>query len=425
MRKILSTLMICVFTISMLGGCSSIKKDDNVVNISMLSSKPELEEQLKNVINEFTKENSDINVKLVKYNQSGTYIDKLKSMDENKTTPTISLVDTSHVEQFKENSVDLSSEEWVKDISGNVSDLAKNDDGNIVAFPFSIEGVGFIYNKKVIQDAGIDLSKINTIDSLEEAFKKVEAIGKKALVITNEEWSLGDHFMSTFYAADIKSTSFTEEQYFSNLMDTDLKNNKVLNGLINTFDIMKKYNIYASNPLAPSYDRCSELLGKGDVGFWYMGNWASQSILANNVNNSEFGFLPVPISNTSSDFGNNEIALGVTKYMIIDSKNSSEEQQEAAKKFLNYLVYSEKGNKFMSEEAHIIPCFSNIKVNSSDSFISEIIKYRDSGKNMELLNSYLPQDNSKVIGNAVKKYLNNEINREKLIDIIIDYWNTH
>ena len=90
-----------------------------------------------------------------------------------------------------------------------------------------------------------------------------------------------------------------------------------------------------------------------------MGNWASQSILSNSNGNSDFGVIPVPISNNDSDYGNNEVVAGVTKYFIID-KNKSAAQQEAAKKFLNYLVSTERGNKFLVEDCGIITAFNNI-----------------------------------------------------------------
>lgn len=251
----------------------------------------------------------------------------------------------------------------------------------------------------------------------------MEAIGKNSLIITNEEWSLGDHFLSTIYSVET-SEGDSVDTYFNELKNgnIDLKNSNTLNGLIDTFDLMKKHNIYAENPLSPSYDKCAEIIGKGDVGFWYMGNWASQLILTNSSGNDEFGFIPVPISNNASDYGNNEITLGVTKYMVIDKNNNSAEQQEAAKKFLNYLVYNKNGNKFLVEGAGVIPAFNNIKITQNDPLVQEIIKYREDGKTMELMNSYLPSNNSQIVGEALKKYLNNEINRDELTNEIQEFW---
>ena len=211
---------------------------------------------------------------------------------------------------------------------------------------------GFIYNKKIIDEAGINPDKIRTISDLEEAFKKINAIGKGSLIITNEEWSLGDHFLAISYGADVKKKGTDNKSYFENLRRNteSIKDNEILNGLLDTFDIMKKYNIYSDNPLAPSYDKCAEMLGSGEVGFWYMGNWASPNIITAGEGNTDFGFIPVPISNNSSDNG---IAVGITKYFIVN-KNSSDKQIEAAKRFLNYLVYDEHGNKFIKiGRAHV------------------------------------------------------------------------
>lgn len=420
MKKISYICLVGILSL-LLTSCGT-HSDDNIVNISILNSKPEISANLDNAIKEFTKENNNINIKIVKYSQTGSYTEKLNSLKASNNMPTLSLVDSAHLRDFKDIGADLSSEQWINDISGGVTDSSKNDNGEIIAFPFSTEGIGFIYNKKVIDEAGIDINSINTISALEDAFKKINSIGKNALIITNEEWSLGDHFLSTFYSVDSKDFD-SINSYFENLKAQagSLNQNANLNGLIDVFDIMKTYNMYSDSPLTPSYDKCAEVVGKGEVGFWYMGNWASQNIMNSSSGNKDFGFIPVPISNNASDYGNNEISMGVTKYFIIN-KNSSIEQQEAAKQFLNYLVYNENGNKFLVEECGIIPAFNNINITQNDPLFNELIKFRDSGKTTELMNIYLPANNSQILGSALKKYLNNEISREDLIQQISDFW---
>lgn len=420
MKKISYICLVGILSL-LLTSCGT-HSDDNIVNISILNSKPEISANLDNAIKEFTKENNNINIKIVKYSQTGSYTEKLNSLKASNNMPTLSLVDSAHLRDFKDIGADLSSEQWINDISGGVTDSSKNDNGEIIAFPFSTEGIGFIYNKKVIDEAGIDINSINTISALEDAFKKINSIGKNALIITNEEWSLGDHFLSTFYSVDSKDFD-SINSYFENLKAQagSLNQNANLNGLIDVFDIMKTYNMYSDSPLTPSYDKCAEVVEKGEVGFWYMGNWASQNIMNSSSGNKDFGFIPVPISNNASDYGNNEISMGVTKYFIIN-KNSSIEQQEAAKQFLNYLVYNENGNKFLVEECGIIPAFNNINITQNDPLVNELIKFRDSGKTTELMNIYLPANNSQILGSALKKYLNNEISREDLIQQISDFW---
>ena len=422
MKKILSICILCFLSISMLSGCSK-SQDNGVVNISILCSKPEITSYLENAISEFSKENEDINIKIVKYNTSNSYYNKLIDMYEMGNAPTITMLSSAHIKDISDRFVDLSSEKWVKDIIVDMPNMTKNDDGKLVAFPFSIEGAGFIYNKNVINEAGIDINSINTIESLEEAFKKIESIGKKGLIITNEEWSLGEHFLSTAYSIDSNKYD-NKEEYIESLKNGNIsiKDNASINALIDTFDVMKKYNMYSEGPLIPSYNKCAEVMADGKVGFWYMGNWVSQMLLAENSIGDEFGFIPVPVSNDSSAYGNDKIVLGVTNYFAIDKENNSKEQQEAAKRFLNWLVYNEKGNDFMIKDAGVIPAFKGMDTVEGDPLFDEIVKYRDNKKTMEFMNSYLPGNASEVVGKGLKSYLNNEINREQLLEIIQNFW---
>ena len=422
MRRIISLCILSLLSISMLSGCSKSEKN-GVVNISILSSKPEITVYLENAIDEFTKENEDINIKIVKYNTLSSHYNKLMDMYQSKNAPTITMLSPAHISDISNNFVDLSSEDWAKDIIVDIPNMVKNNEDKLVAFPFSTEGAGLIYNKKVIQEAGIDVNSINSIASLEEAFKKVEAIGKKGVIITNEEWSLGEHFLSTAYASD--SSKFDNKQeYIDGLKNgsISIKDNANINGLIDTFDIMKRYNMYSDSPLTPSYDKCGEVLANGEVGFWYMGNWASQMLLGENSTGDEFGFVPVPTSNESSSYGNDKIVLGVTNYLVIDKENNSKEQQEAAKRFLNWLVYNEKGNDFMIKDAGVISAFNGMDTVEGDPLVDEIVKYRDNNKTMEFMNSYLPGNASEVVGKGLRSYLNNEINRDELLEIIQNFW---
>ena len=58
---------------------------------------------------------------------------------------------------------------------------AANVGGKQVGVPSTAEAFGLLYNKKVIKDAGIDVTKIKTRTDLEAAFKKVQSKGKKAI----------------------------------------------------------------------------------------------------------------------------------------------------------------------------------------------------------------------------------------------------
>ncbi len=209
MRRIVTLCIICIFTLSLLTGCgnsadnnvinisilnskpeiadaletalSEFEKenediriktvitgcgnsaDNNVINISILNSKPEIADALETALSEFEKENEDIRIKTVKYSQSSSYTNKLEAMASADNAPTLTIVDAAHISAFSDICLNLSTEKWVNDISEGISNIVKNDKGEIIAFPFSTEGAGFIYNKKVIDEAGIDQQKVQDL----------------------------------------------------------------------------------------------------------------------------------------------------------------------------------------------------------------------------------------------------------------------
>lgn len=403
-------------------GCSLESTNVDGVNITFLSSKPEIEIELQEVVEQFTAVNEDAEVKLVQYSRASTSAEKLNSLRANQNMPTMTLIDPNYIQEIADESVSLNEEPWLETLAVELPDIAYNSNNELIAFPFTVEGVGLIYNKKVIQEAGINIDAIKTQEALEDAFKKIEATGKKAIAIANETWSLGDHFMATGYSASQTGEGATS--YFDKLSKGQIKieTSAQIQGVLDTFEIMKAYNIFKEAPLFPSYDKCAEVMAKGQVGFWYMGNWAYNDIISKSDGNVELGMIPLPISNNPQDEANNKIATSVTKYIVIDQANNSPEQQEMAKRFINWMMTSEAGHKFLIEDAKVIPAFSNLELKDTNDLIDSVMNYQEKQQTMQMLNAYLPQENSNVIGNALRKYLNNEINRQELNQAIQDFW---
>ena len=421
MRRLTRMLSVAFLGASLVG-CGQTIDEENIVNISILNSKPELQSVFETAIDEFEAAYPDIRVKMVKYNQSQAYQEKLISMQEYGNTPTMVLMDPAHINFIKEDTISLNDEAWTEHVALELSEVAKNDEGELIAFPFAFEGIGFIYNEDVLNEAGVDPSQINSLSKLEEAFKKIEAIGKGALIVANEDWSLANHFLPIAYSVQGNEGEHNAD-FIEGLKNgtVDLKTNTYMNGLLDTFDVMKKYNIYNDAPLLQTNSKCAELLGKGEVGFYYMGNWASSEILAHTAHGTNYGFVPVPISDNSKDYGNHQITA-VIKYLVVDGSHNSPEQQEAAKKFINWLVFEEAGQKFMVDEAKVIPGVDNNEREVTDPLMQSIMKYQKEGNIIELNNADLPDHNAETIGLYLRDYLNNKMDRTTLLEQIQAHW---
>jgi len=403
---------------------SSEGSSSESVKITLLNSKSEINSQLEQAAKDFHAENPNVTLEIVPVGSGQSPFEKASALYASGSPTTMMMLDTGDVEKFKDRVLDLTSESWMKDVVEN-STAATTFDGKNYAFPFSIEGYGFIYNQNVLDQAvggTFDPKSVQTTAQLDELFQKIAATGKSPLIISPMDWSLGAHYLALAYGGQSPDRTKVD-QFITDLKagQVDLASNAVFSGLMDTFDLMKTYNIDKASPLSGTYERGPEVLGKGEVGIWFQGNWAWPQISSFDTADGKYGFLPVPVSNNADDFGNTQISAAVSKRILLDKEKSTPAQQEAAKKFLDWIVYNEKGQDFLVNQASIIPAFSNITLEPTDPLGKSISEYIKAGKIEESM-STLPADHWSKLGASMQKYLANVIDRAGLASEIQAYW---
>jgi raffinose/stachyose/melibiose transport system substrate-binding protein len=427
--KIMTIMLTLALGVSIFTGCgstssSSSSSADQKVTITLLNSKGEIETQLEDEAKAFTKVNPNITVQVMPVG-SGTTFQKLSSMYAAGNAPTIQMNDPGDVAKFKDKYIDLSSQKWVNDADDGALDVTKIG-GKMIGFPVCTEGYGLIYNKAVLDKAvggSFDPTTIQTRSDLEGLFKKIQATGVDALDISPLDWSLGNHFLPISYSD--QSNNFNDVATFiKNLQagSVDLTSNVPFNGLMDTFDMMKNYNHDKKDPMAGTYDNATQFISKGTIGTWFMGDWAWPDLQKAGAT-GQFGFLPLPISNNASDYGNTQIPVGVTKFMSIDGSQNSKAQQAAAEKFLSWMVYSKTGQDYMVNKESMIPPFKNITITPQNPLAKSIQDYVKAGKTLEFMTT-LPSDHYSVLGADMQKYLAGKEDRKTLETNIQNYWKT-
>ena len=254
----------------------------------------------------------------------------------------------------------------------------------------------------------------------EALFKKIEASGANALVVALGLVVRPPLFGNLLFTQSTDSAAIDEFLVKLREGKANLAANKQFNGLLDTFDVMKN-TMLIRDPLSGTHDRGSELLGLGEVGLWFMGNWAWPNIKDFDTADGQYGFLPVPVSNNPRDYGNSQVPVGVTKYFIVDGEQSTKAQQKAAKDFLNWLVYDAKGQEFVVNQANIIPAFKNVSVEPNDPLARSLLEYVANGQTLEFI-TQLPADHWAVLGASMQKYLAGVIDRKGLTNEIEQYW---
>jgi raffinose/stachyose/melibiose transport system substrate-binding protein len=431
--KLLSLVLSTVLATSVLAGCASKESKSansgqtgsaKEVKITFLNSKGEIQSQMEDAAKAFTKDNPNIQVEVIAAPAGGSPFEKVTSMYASGNAPSLSMLDPGDILKFSDKFLDLTNEKWVADAADKSLDVVKTNDGKVMAFPVTVEGAGIIYNKNVLDKAGVDPKAIKTTKDLEDAFNKVKAQGVDPVAVAPMDWSLAGHLLPIAYATQSKDSKeiskFLEDLKAGKV---DLTQNKQFNGVIDTFDVLKKYNVDSKDPLAGTYENDQQLIGSGKVGFWFMGNWAWPQIKDFAGDNSNFGFIPVPVSNNAGDYGNAGIPVGVTKFIGVDKANNNEEQQAAAKKFLEWLVYNSTGQDILVNKANVIPAFKNITLEPNDPLGKSIKSYMNSGNTIQFM-TIMPPDHWKLVGASMQKYLADKVDRAGLAKEVQDYWKT-
>jgi raffinose/stachyose/melibiose transport system substrate-binding protein len=388
------------------------------VKITILNSKAEIHNQMTEAAQLFMSANPDIEVEVISTTQDQSPVERASALYASGTPATLTMLDTGDIEKFADKALDLSNEKWVADLAQPFL-----VDGKTISFPFAVEGYGLIYNKEVldkVSGGSFDPASINTTAKLEALFQKIEQAGIVPLYIGSMDWSLGNHFLAIAYATQPD----TDVKGFIEVLKqgkADLVNNPSFNGLLDTFDVMKRYNGGKDDPMAVNYEQSTAMVAKGEAAMTFNGNWLITELLKSNPE-GEYGFVPVPISNNEGDHANSSVAVGATKQFFLDAEKSTPAQQEAAKKFLNWLVYEAEGQDFLVNKANVIPAFKNINLELNNSLAIAINQYNLSGKSIEFAGNFVPGDHWKVLGASMQKYLADKADRATLAAEIEDYW---
>lgn len=400
-------------------GTKKDSKSSDQVTIVVTNGKGEIDAQFKKAAEDFMAANSDIKVE-VNSSAVGDTLNVFDKLTASGKTVTLAMFEPfAALNKYKDVGIDLSNEKWVAETTSAL----KNTDGQVIGFPFAIEGMGLVYNEKVVETAvggEFDPFSINTVDKLVELLDKIKASGVEfPVAYQTEPWSVGNHYSSLFLNQMEDPTPLLEGLTSG---DLDLTTNEVWNGYYDTLELLvsEKYNQYGERPAGQYYDAAHVAVGKGESAILFNGNWAYDSLQA--VAGDNFGFMPVPVDNNPDNPLNNRIAAGPTQVMVIN-KNATQEEQDAAKKFLDWLVFDEAGQDFIVNQSQVISAFKNnpnTVTNPLGVAISEAIA---SDNLMPFSTNFISAgDWSTAIGPEVQKYIAGAQSREDLAKVFLDFY---
>ena len=415
------------------GGGTEAKPDSSSgsgkeIKITFFNTSAEVNTVFEELFAKYHEINPNVTVELIPTPIGGAQIEIFQSRLASGNPPTISNLDAGHIVLYKDKFLDLES------VKGKYEELTLPGavdggvfDGKFLGIPWSAQGYGLLYNKRVVEEAiggPFDPSTIRTRDDLAALLEKVDAAGIPPVMIHGADWSLGAHYFALGFS--LQSRDAQERfQFWEDLKagKAKLADNEVFNGLMDTFDLLKKYNARKSDPLVANYELDSADFAKGNAAFYFMGDWTWAVIGSMEGRDSEFGVLPIPISNNPDDYGNGQIPYSEPKLFAIDNSAATPEEQQAALEFLEWMLTSEEGQKAIVEQMGLVMPYKDVKAESTNVIANAVAEYVSKGQTIDIsIINYFPADYWANNGASMQKYLVDNIDRAALYQEIEKYW---
>ena len=418
MKKALAMMLALVMVLALVacgGGNSeggSNSGSASGATLTIFNSKMEIQSQMEEMAAQYSQEKG---IPVEVYYSSDTVAAHMATKYASNDPYALAMVDAKDVYSLgAEHAVDLSGEKWVGDTTQAIS-----VDGKVLGFPVCVEARGLLYNGDAIKAAtgkDFDPSTIKTTADLQALINEIAAGGMELPVgLQKEDWSLGAH-----YFAEIYELHDDPDAFIAGIKDGSIKlaDDKVFNAMMDTFDLLKEYNYAKEAPTSAEREVTEMMLAEGNLCFKFGGNWDWSNMVDTDYTEN-LGMMPVP---SALDGYNTKLVGGGSKYFYIDN-GVSEELQQAAKDFLNWLVYEADGQDFLVNKCSLVPAFSNITLSVSDPLGASVKSYADKGALVGNYN-YLPDDHYAKVGASFQKYLAGETDRAGFAQEVTEYWAT-
>lgn len=377
MKKIVLLGLAIVMVTGVLAGCGNkhgeeMKEPDSGVGLEVeVIYTGEPLELFRKIVTDFTAE-TGIEVELV--TPGADYETVMKTRMGSGEMPDVFVTHGWSLARYKEYLTPMNNQKWYDRIDESVLPVISDDDANIYVLPVTQIIDGMVYNKTVLEKAGVNPGDIRTMDDFKEACEKIKAIGVTPYFVGGKEsWTAAcayNKLAPGFYTAEGAAYSAGES-----LIDGTFDWNTNGAYLLDFIAEMVQKGYFNTDFVTADSAATLAALGEGRAAF----STECEIVKVLNVApDAKIGMLPTP--STSKD-GKSLYAIGEGSCFGIwkDSKC-----MEAAEKFLNYLATPEIANRIMEIDGGL-PALSGMNTDN--------ITYREFKESQALFGDDLCYDN--------------------------------
>ena len=347
MKKLL-TVLLTVLMILSLAACSANKEESTAAGkVFYLNFKPEADEAWQNLAKVYT-EKTGVEVKVVTA-ASGNYDTSLTNeLGKAKSELTLfQLTNDGAVATYGDYCADWAGTDAYSEMTTHDFDLTK--DGKTLGIGYCYECFGIIVNKKLLAEAGHDISEITNFETLKAVVEDIHSrsaeLGFDAFtnagLADSSSWRFSGHLITlplhyegVTAKGEIKGTYLNE---FKNIWDLYLNNS-------------------ATDPVANNTagDEAEAEFGKGQAVFYQNGSWEYSSLTGENYGMDAADLQMIPIYCGHAGEEKAGVCAGTEAHWAISNLCSEADRQDTLD-FVKWVVTSEEGTAMMAEQFGPIP----------------------------------------------------------------------
>lgn len=412
MKKVLSIACAMAICFTMLAGCGSSATSSSTTGankkttITLIQNKVEIQQQLEAAAKDFNSTHKNIEVQIL-----GAAGDNLVTTLQSQFASTPAKAPTiftcgsgSEFEKFFNYMAPMDSCKAKSIVAKGQADDAMKD-GKLYGLPMAVEGFGLIYNKSILDKAGVKPEDITSMDTLVDACKKISKVQGvvKPIGFAKETYF---QFMQPFNWAFVTMSNYKDTIAKVNNGQLKLKDIPEVKQYVNDLAKLKPYTNLAKD----SYDDQLAGFATGKYAMIHQGNWA-ESALADYKVTFDYGMIGMPAN------GNTNIAVGNTNFFHVN-KYATKDQQDAAMTFLDWMFTDKAGQKYITDKFKLIPAYDGFDTSSMSPLAKQIQQATVDAKTAPWVFNLFPAGVDKDGASAMEKFYAGKSTPDQLLDEI-------
>ena len=146
------------------------------------------------------------------------------------------------------------------------------------------------------------------------------------------------------------------------------------------------------------------------------GNWI-QGMVDGITPNMNLGVLPMPINDDKEAM--DKLPMGVPNNWVV---NKNSKNKEEAKKFLEWMVTSDTGKKYIVEKFKFIPALKTIEGKNLGPIADDLLKYSAEGKTLSWNWFKYPDGATNEFGASMQAYVGKQKSANEMLKSLEDSW---